>query len=103
MKTTKKLLTTPYAYDNLHDNKNTTPSASKLHNLRNNHPLSLVSRNYTNTAITEHISTSHSYPQSPVTHIIAQQPNIEETYEKIIEQPHTTNFRSQNNHRSSPR
>ena len=38
-----------------------------------------------NTAITEHISTSHSYPPSLVTHIIAHQPNIEETYEQILE------------------
>ena len=53
-------------------------------------------RSYTNTAITEHISTSHSYPQSLVTHIIAQQSNIEEMYEQIIEQAHTTNFRSHN-------
>ena len=75
----------------------TTPSARHLHNLHNNHPLSSVPQNYRNTAITEHISISQDYPQSPITHIKAQQPNIEEKYEQIIEQPHTTNFRSQNN------
>ena len=52
MNTTKILLTTPYAYDNSQDNKNTTRIAPKFNNLHNNHPLSLVSRNYTNTAIT---------------------------------------------------
>ena len=45
----------------------------------NNHPLSLVPRNYRNTQVTEHISTSHSYPQSPVTHIVDQQSNKEDT------------------------
>ena len=85
------------------DNKNTTPTAPHLNNLYNNHPLSLVTRNYRNTAITEHIPTSHSYQQNLVTHIIAQKPNIEERFEQIIEQPHTTNLRSQNNHLFSTR
>ena len=39
----------------------------------------------------------------PIQHIITQQSNIEDTYEQIIEQPHTTSFRSQNNHLFSPR
>ena len=73
-----------------------------MHNLQNSHPLYLVPRTYTNTTVTELISTSHSYPQSPVTHIVAHQPNIEDTYEQIKEQPHTTNFRSQINHLFSP-
>ena len=83
--------------------KNTTPAAPQIHTLHNNYPLSLVPRNYRNIALTEHISTSHSYPQSPVTHSIAQQPNVQKTYEQIIEQPHTTNFPSQNNRLFSPR
>ena len=99
----KKLSTTTNAYDQSHDNINTTPTAPQLHTLLNNHPFSLLPQNYTNTAITEHISTSHSYSQRPVTHIIAQQPNIEETHKQIIEQPHTTNFRSQNNQSFSTR
>ena len=53
----------------------TTPTAPQLHNLLINHPLFLVPRNFRNTPITEHISTSHSYPQSPVTHLVAHQPN----------------------------
>ena len=30
--------------------------------------------------------------------LVAQQPQSDDTYEQIIEQPHTTNFQSQNNH-----
>ena len=90
--------TTPNEYDNSQDNKSTTPTSPQVHLLHNNRTLSLVLQNYINIALTEHISTSHSYPQSPVTHIIAQQPNVEETYKQIIEQPHTTNFGSQNNY-----
>ena len=70
----KNMSTTPNAYDNSQDNRNTTPTAPHLHTLHNNHPLSLVPRNYRNIALTELISTTHRYPQNPVTHIIAQQP-----------------------------
>ena len=94
----KKLSTTPNAYDSSQGSKNLICTAPQSHNFHKNHPLSLVPRNYRITTVTEHICTSHSYPQSPVTHIVAHQPNIEETYKQIIEQPHTTNFRSQNNH-----
>ena len=82
---------------------NTKLTASQLQNFHNNQPLSLIQRNYKNTAIAEHIFPSHSYPQSPVSHIVVHPPNIELTYEQIVEQPHTTNFRSQNNHLFSPR
>ena len=99
----KKLSTTSNAYGTSQDNRITTPTAPQLHNLHNNHPLSLVPRNYRNLLVIEHISTSHSYPKSPVTHVVAHQPNIEDKYEQIIEQPHTNNFRSQNNHLFSPR
>ena len=95
----KKLLTTPNAYHTPQVNRNTTSTAPQLHNLHNNHPLSLVPRSYRNTAITEHISSGHSYSQSPVTQIVAHQPNIEDTYEQIVEQHRTTNLRSQNNPR----
>ena len=99
----KKLSTTPKTYDNSQDTRNTTTTVPQLHTLENNHQLSLTPRIYRNISLTEHISTSHRYPQSPVTLIEAQQPNVDETYEQIIEQPHTTNFRSQNNHLLSPR
>ena len=73
----KKLSTTSNTYDNSQDTRNTTPTAPQLHFLQNNHPLSLVQRNYRNIALTDHISTSHRYPLSPVTHTIVQQPNAE--------------------------
>ena len=66
--------------------------------LNHNHPLSLVPRTFRNIALTDLISSRPNYPQSPIQHIITQQSNIEDTYEQIIEQPHTTNFRSQNSH-----
>ena len=45
----------------------------------------------------------HILQKSPHTHIIAQQSKVEKTYKQTIEQPHTKNFRSQNNHLFSPR
>ena len=77
----KKPATTPNANDNSQVNRNTTPTAPQLHNLHNNYPLSLVQRNYRNTTVTEHISASHSYPQSSVNYIVAHQPNLEDSYE----------------------
>ena len=65
----KKLSTTPNASINSQDIKNKTRNAPQLHTLSNNYPLFLVPRNYRNIALTEHISTNHGYPQSPVTHI----------------------------------
>ena len=73
--------------------------------IRIQHPLhhncntsKLTSRNYSNTPISEHISSSHSYPKSPVSHIQLHQPNIDVLYEHIVDQPSTTIFRSQSNH-----
>ena len=77
--------------------------APQLQKLNHNHPLSLVPRNFRNIALTDLISSRPNNPQSPIQHIITQQPNIEDTYEQIIEKTHTTNFRSQNNHLFSPR
>ena len=99
----KKLSTTPNTYGNSQDTRNTLSTAPQLYTLQNNQPLSLGPRNYRNISLTEHISTSHRYQQSPVTHIVAQQPIVDETYEQIMEQPHTTSFRTQNNHFFSPR
>ena len=96
-----KLSTTPNRYDDSQNNTNTTPTAPQLHTI--NQLLSLVPRNFRNIVLTEHISTRHSYPQRAIQQILTQQPNIEDTYEQIVEQPHTTNFRSQNNHLFSPR
>ena len=92
------LSTTPNTYDESRNNTNTTPTAPQLKNLNHNHPLSLVPRNFRNLALTDLINSRSNYPQSPIQHIVTQQPNIDDTYEPIIKQPHTTNFRSQDNH-----
>ena len=95
-----ELSTTPNSYHDSQNNFITTPTASQLQNLNHNHPLSLVSRNLKNIALTN--LSKQNFQQSPIRHIITKQPNIDDTYEQIIEQPHTTNFRSQNNHFFSP-
>ena len=98
-----KLSTTPNTYDESQKNTITTPTAPQLQNLNHNHPLSLVPQNFRNIALTDLINSRFSYPQSPIQHILTQQPSIEDTYEQVIEQPHTTNFLSQNNHLFGPR
>ena len=98
----KQLSTTPNTYDTSQDKKYKIPTAPQFENFRNNHSLSLVPRNYRHSLITKHTSSSRSYPQSPVSHIVVHHPNIDDTNEQIIEQPHTTNFRSQNTHKFSP-
>ena len=98
-----KLSTALNTNDDSQNNTNKTPTAPQLQNLNHNHPLSLVPRNFRNIALTDLITSRSNYPQSPIQHILIQQPNIEDTYEQIIEQPHTTNFRSQDSHLFSPR
>ena len=98
-----KLSTTPNTYDDSQNNTNTLRTAPQLQSLNHNHPLSLVPRNFRNIAQTDLINSRPNYPQSPIQYIITQQSNIEDTYEQIIEQPHTANFLSQNNNLFSPR
>ena len=98
-----KLSTTPNTYYESENNTNTTLTAPQLQNLNHNYLLSLVPRNFRNIALTNIITSRSNYQQSPIQHIITQQPDIEDTCEQIVEQPHTTNFRSQNNHLFSPR
>ena len=47
----------------------------------------LVPRNFRNFALTDLITSRSNCPQSPIQHIITQQPNIDDTYQHIIEQP----------------
>ena len=98
-----KLSATLNTYDESRNDTTTTPTAPQLQNLNHNHHLSLVPRMFRNIAITDLITSRSNYPQSPIQHKITQQPNSEDTCEQIIEQPHTTNFRSQNNYFFSPR
>ena len=89
-----KLSTTPNTYDKSQNDTNTTPTAPQLQNLNDNHPLTMVPQNFRNIALTNLITSRSNYQQSPIQHKITQQSSIEDTYEQIIEQPHTTNFRS---------
>ena len=98
-----KLSTTPNTYDESRNDINTRPTTPHLQNLNHNHPLSLVPRNFRNIALSDLITSRSNYPLSQIQQIITKQPNIDDTYEQFIEQPHTTKFRYQNNHLFSPR
>ena len=87
-----KISTTPNTYDKSQNIEIAIPTAPQLPNLNHNHSLSLVARNFRNLALTNIISSRPSYTQIPVHHIVTQQSQNDETYEQIIEQPHTTNF-----------
>ena len=90
----------PNTYDKSNNNTNALPTASHLPNL---HPLSLVSRNFRNLAITNPPNLRPSPLQSPIQHIVTQHLQNDDIYEQIIEQSHTTTFQSQNNHFFRPR
>ena len=90
-----KISTEPNTYDESQNNTNTSPRAPQLPSLHHNHPLSLVSRNFRNLALTNTTSSRPNYLPSPIHHIVTQQSQNDDTYEQIIEQPHTTTFQSQ--------
>ena len=98
-----KLSTKPNTYDESQNKTNLSPAAPQLANLHHNHPLSLVSRNFRNLALTNPTKLRPSYIQSPVHHIVTHHSQNDDTYEQIIEQPDNTTFQSQNNHFFSPR
>ena len=93
-----KLSTKPNTYDESQNKTNVSPTAPQLPNLHHNHPLSLVSRNFTNLALTNPTNSRPNYMQSPIHHIVTQHSQNDDTYEQTIKQPHTTTFQSQNNH-----
>ena len=95
--------TRPNTYNEEHNNVDTTPTAPQIPTLPQNHPLSLVPRNFRNLAITHYPNFGPNTTQSPIQHIIPHHSQNDNTYEQIIEQPHTTTFQSQNNHFFSPR
>ena len=98
-----KITTTPNTCDESQHHTNTLPTAPQLPCLNRNHPLSLVPRNFRNLALVNIANSRPNHIQSPVHHIVTQQSQNDDTYEQIIEQPHTTNFQSQNNHFFSQR
>ena len=98
-----KISTRPNTYNEEHNNVDTTPTAPQIPTLPQNHPLSLVPRNFRNLAITNNPNFRPNTTQSPIQHIMTNHSQNDNTYEQNIEQPHTTTFQSQNNHFFSPR
>ena len=93
-----KISTKPNTYDESQNKTNASPTAPQLPNLHHRHPLSLVLRSFRNLALTNTtklLSSRPNYIQSPIHHIVTQQSQKDDTYEPIIEHPHTTTFRSQ--------
>ena len=85
-----KIATRQNTYDEEHNNVEITP-------LPHNHPLSLVPQHFRNLAITHNPNFRPTISQSPIQHIMTHHSQDENTYEQIIEQPHTTAFQSKNN------
>ena len=85
-----------------HNNADTAPTAPQIPTLPQNHPLSLVPRNFRNLQ-SQIIQILDQMQHSPTKHIMTKHSQNDNTYEQIIEQPHTTTFQSQNNHFFSPR
>ena len=98
-----KLATRPNTYDEEHNNLDTRPTTQQIPALPQNHPLSLVPQNIRHLAITNNPNFRPSTAKSPIQHITTNQSPNDNTYEQIIEQPHTTTFQSQHNHFFSPR
>ena len=98
-----KISTRQNTYDEEHNNIEITPTAPQLPPLPQNHPLSLVPRNFRNLAITNNPNSRQKTTQHPIQHIMTHHLKNDNKYEQIIEQPHTTTFQPQNNHFFSPR
>ena len=90
-----KISTRQNIYDEEHNNVEITPTAPQLPPLPQNHPLSLVPRNFRNLAITNNPNSRPNTTQSPIQHIMTHHSQNDKTYELIIEQRHTTTFQSQ--------
>ena len=93
-----KLAIRPNTYDEEHNNADTTPTAPQIPALPQNHPLSLIPRNFRNLAITNNTNLRPHSLHSPIQHIPTNHVQNDNTYEQFIEQLHTTTFQSQNNH-----
>ena len=92
-----KISTRQNTYDEELNSIEVTPTAPHLPPLPQNHPLSLISRNFRNLAITNNPNSRPNTTQSPIQHIMTHQLQNDNTYEQILEQPHTTTFQSQHN------
>ena len=98
-----KLSARPNTYDEEHNNVDIAPTAPQIPTLPQNHPLSLVPRNFRILAITNNPNFRPSSAQSPIQQITTNHFQNDNNYEQIIEQPHTTTYQSQHNHFFSPR
>ena len=65
-----KISTRPNTYHEEHNNANKTPTAPQIPTLPQNHPLSLVPRNFRNLAITNDTNFRPNATQSPIQHIL---------------------------------
>ena len=90
-----KISTRQNTYDEEHNNIEITPTAPQLPPLPQNHSLSLVPRKFRSLAITNNPNSRPNIAQSPIQHIMTHHSQKNNTYEQIIEQPHTTTFQSQ--------
>ena len=82
-----KLSTNPNTYNDSNNNTNALPMTPHLPNLHHNHPLSLVSRNFRNLAITNPLYLRPSHIQRPIQHIVTQGPPIDDTDEQSLNSP----------------
>ena len=98
-----KISTRQNTYDEEHNIIEITPTAPQLPTLPQNHPLSLVPRNFRNRAITNNPNSRPNTTQSPIQIIMTHHSQNDNTYKQIIEQPHTTTFQSQHNQFFRPR
>ena len=93
-----KISTRQNTYDEEHNNVDTTPTGPQIPPLPQNHQLSLVPRNFRKLAITNNPNFRPNTTKSPIQYIMTHHSQNDNTYEQIIEQPHTTTFQSPNNH-----
>ena len=93
-----KISTRQNTYYEEHNTIEITPTAPQLSPLPKIHSLSLVPRNFRNLAITNNPNCRPNITQSPIQHIMTHHSQNDNTYEQIIEQPHTTTFQSQHSH-----
>ena len=77
-----KLSTTLNTYDELHNNTNTLPTAPQIPSLNRNHALSLVPGNFRNLALVNIANSRPNHIQSPIQHIVPQQPQTDNTYKQ---------------------
>ena len=76
-----KISTRQNIYDEEHNNIEITPTAPQLPPLPQNHPLSLVPRNFRNLAITNNLNSRPNSTQSPIQHIMTHHSQNDNTYD----------------------